>query len=209
MDTLREVFGAYAEEILQQALDDSESLEHAIDKLLHTGPLRDYAPLDSVVQNMSPQPLAGVQFEDDELQVIPSPEVQAAGDKPRLLGLHETIIQIVNVFPDVCTDYVKKVYDENITVQAQHIVEHIITLLLEQGSRYPRAAPNNPRKRKRTDEDSQNKYESKDREDPPEGYRAIAYVSQYFLQMLDRFFAYGFTSNLDESCSKEHFLFAR
>lgn len=177
MDTLREMFGVYTEETLQQTLDDSESLEHAIDTLLHTGP---YAQPDSVVQNRSPQHLEEALVEDDELQLVSSLAEQAAEDKSRPLSLHESIIQIVNVFPDVCTDYVKKVYNENIAVQAQHIVEHIITLLLEQGSKYPRAAPNNPRKRKRTDEDSQNKYESRDREDPPEGYRAIAYVSQCF-----------------------------
>ena len=175
MDTLREMFGEYAEEILQQTLDDSESLEHAIDKLLHTGPLQDYAPLDSVVQDAPPQPVEEAQVEDDELLVV-----SAVKNFSGLPGLNQSIVQVLNVFPDVCTDYVTKVYNENIVLQAHHIVEHIITLLLEQGSKYPRATSNNPRKRKRIDEDNQNKYESKDREDPPEGYRAIAYVSQCF-----------------------------
>ncbi|KAF8456910.1 hypothetical protein BGX38DRAFT_885237 [Terfezia claveryi] len=108
-------------------------------------------------------------------------EVQAVSDLPRkedegakVLGLDDCIVLIVSVFPDVCTDYVKKQYEDNIGAQGDNIVNSILNSLIELGPKRPLAEVSNPRKRKRsTDGLEQSKFEAVDRE-LLDGYKPVA-----------------------------------
>ena len=188
MDVLREMFPNYPIHLLQQVLQDTNSVDNAVVILLET----DVSGLEEdFLEDQVPAPLPGEHLlfdeellgeleKDEEKAIIADQKVKAVDkasdeqegdpaadeqqdDGPQPPGLDETLATVVGVFPDVCTDHVEKVYLENVTTQGINIVDYILNSLLE--SKYPKVEVDNPRKRKRsTDGPEQNKFESKDRE---------------------------------------------
>ena len=181
MEVLWEMFPTFPEHILLQALENADSVEDAAVILLEMDPP---AEVDTPPnENILPRAESPDQFEDlmdievdggdDEVQVV-SDSSQKKDEKPKVLGLDDCIALIVSVFPDVCTDYVRKQYGSNIEAQGDNIVNSILNSLIELGPKRPLAEVSNPRKRKRsTDGLEQRKFEAVDRE-LPDGYKPIA-----------------------------------
>ena len=186
MEELREMFGDYPELMLREALEATGSLDGAVEILLQIQmPARIGAGAPPPEPPPLPQPQAQVaqvqvpllddpmamDLDEDHARGFAGLEIQDV--EP--LGEEEAVLQVVNIFPDVCTEHVKKLYHDNVALQAGNIVEYIITAVLEKGPAYPRGEAHNPRKRKRHEDLlEQKKYEAKDRPKPPDGYFPIA-----------------------------------
>lgn len=175
------MFQTFPEHTLRQALENADSVEDAANILLEMGqPAEVDIPSD---ENTPPPGDSPHQFEDlmDVEDESGDNEVQAVSDLPqkedegaKVLGLDDCVVLIVSVFPDVCTDYVKKQYEDNIAAQGDNIVNSILNSLIELGPKRPLAEVSNPRKRKRSiDGLEQSKFEAVDRE-LLDGYKPIA-----------------------------------
>jgi len=181
MEALWDMFPAFPEHILLQALENADSVDDAVAILLEMDlPAEVDIPPD---ENIPPRGGSLHQFEDfmdvedeggdDEVQVV-SDRQQKEDEKAKVLGLDDCIALVVSVFPDVCTDYVKTQYGDNIEAEGDNIVNSILNSLIELGPKRPLAEVGNPRKRKRSAGGlEQIKFEAVDRE-LPDGYKPIA-----------------------------------
>ncbi|KAF8461391.1 hypothetical protein BDZ91DRAFT_798120 [Kalaharituber pfeilii] len=168
LDILQEMFRAYPQEMLLDALENTGSVDDAIELLLQSN----LPALGNPLEPAAIQLQADNFLDEDALRMMEQFE-DAMGEQSAMISEDECILQVLNVFPEVCTKFVSEVYNDNIAQQSQNIVEYIITSLLEKGANYPRSE--NPRKRKRPEDISEdNKYESKNRENPPLDYFSIA-----------------------------------
>ena len=173
------MFPTFPEHILQQVLENADSVEDAAVILLEMEPPAELDILPD--ENAPPREESPPRYDDfmdieedeggqDEIWIGPQKE----DEKAKAPELDDCLAQIVSVFPDVCTDHVKKEYGENVDTQGHNIVNSILNSLIEMGPKRPRAEVGNPRKRKRSaDGFEQSKFEAADRE-LPDGYKPIA-----------------------------------
>lgn len=175
------MFPTFPEQILLQVLEYANSVENAAVIILEMElPAELDIPLD---ENVPPQEESLSRFEDfmdvedeggdSEGWAVPDMS-QKKDEKEKVPGLDDCLAQVVSVFPDVCTDYLKKEYRKNVDAQGHNIVNSILNSLIEMGPKRPLAEVGNPRKRKRSaDGLEQSKFETLDRE-VPDGYKPIA-----------------------------------
>jgi hypothetical protein len=91
----------------------------------------------------------------------------------------ECVDDVLSVFPDICRDYVSRLYDSGVGEIAEQLVAHILDKA-DNGSDYPKAKDKlKTLKRKREvdeDEEAANKYGSTDRENGSHDYSTLTFV---------------------------------
>ncbi|KAI5806741.1 hypothetical protein DFH27DRAFT_479993 [Peziza echinospora] len=92
--------------------------------------------------------------------------------EPEPITEESCILGVLSIIPDVCTDHVRTLFNQNQILQGNHIIQHIIHELLDNGANYPRREPEKEKalKRKRSLEEAVDEYEAANREAPPYDY---------------------------------------
>jgi hypothetical protein len=109
---------------------------------------------------------------------VPNPQFsQAAQLSPK----EDCVVDVLNVFPDMCREYVSDLYDIGFGKTAEQLVAYVLDQL-DNGSGYPKAKDKlRALKRKREvdeDEEALSKYANIDRENGSHGYTTLTFVDR-------------------------------